>query len=116
MANFRDYQELIRNQVKEISQKDENWDWSVKGISKNRVKIRWTYLDYCEETNNCFFLKLDDENCDEGESLLTCRLPDDEFITGYIVSDDPKKFWQESYEKAIKSALNVIFNYAYSRY
>lgn len=111
MANLRDYSNLIRTQVREFDQKDTNWGWSFKGISKDRLKVRWTYLDYCEEKNNCFFVTLSTD--EDGDSYLVARLPDEEFITGWVVGEgENKKSWQDPIDKAIKSALNVIFDYA----
>lgn len=115
MANLRDFSDAIRAQVREFSEKDTNWNWSVKGISKNQIKVHWTYLDYCGEENNCFFVTLSTD--EDGDSYIAARLPDEEFITGWCVGEgESKKSWQDPYDKAIKSALNVIFDYALSRY
>lgn len=116
MANLRDYEELVRSYVSEFNENDMNWDWGIKSYAKDRVRIRWTYLDYCEEKNNCFFLTLSEESCDDGEWILSARYPDGEVIACYIVSENPVKFWQDSFEEAIKNSLNSIFHIAYSRY
>lgn len=117
MKNFRDYENLIRETVKKISDRDPNWNFSVKSLSKDRVRIRWTYLDYLEETENCFIMKLKDEDKEFNDIFLSVRTPQDDMITGHIISDsDNKRFWQESYENGIVSAIYEIADYAHSRY
>ena len=59
MIDLRNYKDLIRELVAKENDKDKNWRWSVKSISKNRVRIRWGYLDYLEEKENCFQIELD---------------------------------------------------------
>lgn len=118
MITLRNYEQLIRDCVKEISDNDPNWDFVVKSFAKDRVRIRWTYLDYCGEKNNCFFLHLREYDEEFNDYFITSRTPDDSMIDGHIVTTiiDTKKSWQESFENAIKSAIDEIADYAHSRY
>ena len=47
--DFRQHKELIRKAIADNQFRDKNWRWSVKSVSKHKVLIKWTYLDYCEE-------------------------------------------------------------------
>ena len=58
MIDLRNYKDLIRELVAKENEKDKNWRWSVKSITKTRVRIRWGYLDYLEEKENCFIIDL----------------------------------------------------------
>ena len=116
MKNFRDYETLIRNKVKEINDKDPNWDWSIKSFGKNKVCIRWSYLDYCEEKDNCFILRLVDPDKEFNDQFLTARTPQDDMIEGYFVSEDHRYIWDTSWENGLIAAIEEIAHYAHSRY
>lgn len=58
MIDLRNYKDYIRELVAEENKKDKNWRWSVKSIGKSLVRIRWGYLDYLEEKENCFLLSM----------------------------------------------------------
>lgn len=117
MKNFRDYQQLIRDCVKKISDEDPNWNFSVKSIAKDRVRIRWTYLDYCQEKENCFYLAFNHYDEFDQEHLLVSRTPQDEMISGHLVTDrDYRRSWQITYENGIKYAIEEIADYAHNVY
>lgn len=117
MKTLRDYEQLIRDCVKKISDKDPNWDFTVKSIAKDKVSIRWTYLDYCEEKDNCFYLILRDYDEEDQEHFLVARTPYDQLIDGEMVTDrEDKKSWQVSYESGIRYMISAIADYAHSRY
>lgn len=117
MKTLRDYEQLIRDCVRKISDNDHNWNFSVKSFAKDKVSIRWTYLDYCHEKNNCFFLILKDYDEEDQEYFLVARTPYDQMIDGELVTDrEDKKSWQVSFENGIKYAINQIADYAHSRY
>lgn len=115
MKTFRDYEDLIRNKVKEINDKDPNWKWTIKSFGKNKVCIRWSYLDYCEEKDNCFMLRLMDPD-DFNEQFLTARTPQDEMIEGYFLHEQVEYGWEYTYENGIIAAIEQIAYYAHSRY
>lgn len=116
MLDLRNYSELIRSTVAEANERDANWKWSVKSISKNKVRIRWGYLDYLEEKQNCFIITLD---CDEeaGDWIWAC-LPDGDRIECYMVAEEPNRNIgaEQTVEGGIKDAIREIEYYAHSRY
>ena len=118
MKNLRDYEQLIRDIVAEQNDRDENWNWSIKSFSENLVRIRWGYLDYCQEEENCFLLKLLEVPEYEGyeEMYVTSRTPQDDMISSEFVSKVQECIWHMSYEEGIKSVLDELFYYAHSRY
>ncbi len=116
MIDFRNYSDLIRKCVAEENEKDKNWKWSVRSIGKNKVRIRWGYLDYLEEKNNCF-------------SITANGYSDDDFVSNDIVYRHPSggmisftSFGKmpgntaETIEEAIEQAIRGIARYAHSRY
>lgn len=116
MKNFRDYESLIRKYVNDIDNRDPNWTFTVKSFGKHRIRIRWSYLDYCGEKDNCFILRLRDPDDEFEDSFLTVRTPDDQLIEGYFVSDNRRGSWQSSWESGLLAAIEELASYAHSRY
>lgn len=116
MIDFRNYSELIRATVADENERDANWKWSVKSIDKNKVRIRWGYLDYLEETQNCFIITLD---CNEeaGNWIWAC-LPDGDHIECFMVAEKPNRNIgaEQTVESGIKDAIHEIAYYAHTRY
>ena len=112
MIDLRNYKDLIRELVAKENDKDKNWRWSVKSISKNRVRIRWGYLDYLEEKENCFLIELDSSI--ESMEWLHARRPDGEIIECYLVVEG-KPNPQVGAEQTIQSGLrDAIWESAYT--
>jgi len=116
MKNFRDYEDLIRNKVKEINEKDSNWTWSIKSFGSYLVSIQWSYLDYCEEKDNCFSLRLMDALDMDDDSFITARTPQDNMIEGYFATEVLEHSWQSSWENVLNAALEEIAYFAHTRY
>lgn len=116
MFDFRDYEKLIRELVDQADKADRNWKWSVKRIGKSKVTIRWGYLDYQEEKQNCFILEADYMG-DAGDWIWFC-LPDGEHIECYMVAEkpNPKIGAETTIKSGIENALYDMFYYATSRY
>ena len=116
MIDLRDYKDLIRSTVKKIDEKDENWKWAVKSIGKAKVLIRWGYLDYLEEKQNCFIITLDCD--DELGNWLWANLPDGDHIECYMVAEhpNPKIGAEQTVKSGIVDAIEEIAYYAHSRY
>lgn len=115
---LKDYMNLIREQVKKISDADENWGWICDlGDSPDIVYIRWEYLDYLREDHNYFILDLryDEE---ENDYFLTCRTPHGQYINGYLLPPNPKKkaVWHDDIEQSIINVIRDIADYAHYRY
>lgn len=58
MYDLREHKELISRLVSETNQNDPNWEWSVRHLSKNVACIFWGYLEYCDEAELSFSIKL----------------------------------------------------------
>lgn len=120
MLDLRNYKELIRELVAKENSKDPNWKWSVKSISKTKVLIRWGYLDYMEEKNNCFVLEL--ENDVDGTGIgdwIHTRRPDGEIIEAYLVVEgkpNPKLGAEQNIRSGLRDAIEEIAYIAHSRY
>ena len=117
MIDLRKYAELIHSLVAAENKKDANWKWSIKSIGKEKVAIRWGYLDYLEETANCFFLMLDNEEDGEG-NWIWARTPHGGIIDCYMVAENPNPRIgaEQTIESGIRSAIEEIAYYAHSRY
>ena len=116
MKNFKDYENMITTLVKEINDKDTNWEWSIQSLSEYLVRINWTYLDYCEEKDNCFILRLVDPDEEFGDQFMTARTPQDDMIEGYFVAETADMSWDTTWENGLIAALEEIAHYAHYRY
>ena len=114
MKTLKKYEDLIRNTVNKMNEDDPNWDWSIESFDDYKVLIRWGYLDYLEEKDNCFIIRLI-KGDDEGELFMTSRTPQDEMIDGYFPSDEDHS-WSDKWESAVKSALDDIAYVAHNKY
>lgn len=116
MVDFRNYKDLIRAEVAAMNDRDKNWKWSVKSISQKKVSIRWGYLDYLEEKQNCFILKLEHF---AGDVIWAC-LPNglEIYDCCYMVAEkpNPRIGAEMKVESGIRCALDAIEHYAHSRY
>lgn len=118
VIDFRNYADLIRKLVKEADKKDPNWKWSVKSIGKNKVRIRWGYLDYLEAKENCFSIKMDPDNTEDDQWMLA-HLPDGSIIEVFLVVEgkpNPNLGAEQSIQAGIEDAIWEITHYAHSRY
>ncbi len=120
MIDLRNYADLIRQLVAEEDEKDPNWKWSVKSIGKDKVRIRWGYLDYLEEKDNCFILEMDNDTDDSGiGDWLWARLPHGNSIECYLVVEgdpDPEIGAEQNIQTSIRDAIREIAHYAHNRY
>jgi len=116
MIDLRKYSALIREMVAKENEKDLNWKWSVKSIGKKKARIRWGYLDYLEEEQNCFILSVDC-NKEAGDWIWAC-LPDGDHIECYMVAEkpNPKIGAEQTIESGIRDAIEEIAYYAHTRY
>lgn len=115
MIDLRNYKDYIRELVAKENEKDANWRWSVKSISKSRVRIRWGYLDYLEEKNNCFLLTTDEGAGD----WLWAKGPDGELLECYLVVEgkpNPRIGAEQNIKSGLKDAIWEIAYTAHSRY
>lgn len=62
MFDLREHKDLIHSLVAEANKNDPNWEWTVRRINKNEARIFWSYLEYCDEAELSFAVKLGDEN------------------------------------------------------
>ena len=120
MIDLREYTDLIRAEVKKVSERDKNWKWSVKSIGKKTVRIRWGYLDFMEEKDNVFILEMQNEDPDSGiGDWLWARTPDKEHIECWLVvagTPNPRIGAECNIKNAIRWAIEEIEYYAHSRY
>lgn len=120
MIDLRNYSQLIKELVAKEDQMDRNWKWSVKYLGKTKVRIRWSYLDYLEEKNNCFCLDMENDTKGYGVGdWLWIRTPDGEFEECYLVVEgkpNPNIGAEQTIESGIRCAISEIAYIAHSRY
>ena len=114
-VDFRNYADLIRKAVKEANDRDPNWKWSVRSLSKRKVLIRWGYLDGEKPPHDCFSLTIDYPKDEHLWNAITYRHPHGEMISFNTFGED---HWEthETVELAIEGAIRSIEGYAHSRY
>lgn len=119
MIDFRQHKDLIRQAVSEEDKLDPNWKWTVHSITKSRILIRWSYLNYVGEMfpNNCFGIFADQNSNGDGtyEDCLSWRRPDGKLIYFGDIGDDRYHDYR-TVESAIKAAIKGVAEYAHDRY
>lgn len=118
MIDFRNYTTLIRQLVKDEDKKDQNWKWSVKSIGKNKIRIRWGYLDYCGEKANCFSIEIRHDST-EYDQWIAAYLPYGDIIEMFPITEgQPNRSYgvEPNVQSGIKDAISEIAYYAHSRY
>lgn len=119
MNDLRLYKGVVLDAIEELREEDETWGWSLKGITKSRVVIRWGYLDYIEQKGN-FEITLDvdgddvrllgnmnnehDWSEDEDHDQLFCWIG--------------RKHWHDArtIDEGLRSLIHFIGFLAHSRY
>ena len=117
MIDLRNYKDYIRELVAEENRKDKNWRWSVKSIGKSLVRIRWGYLDYLEEKENCFLIDLDSSI--ESMDWLHARRPDGGIIECYMVVEgtpNPQVCAEQNIKSGLRDAVWEIADMAHNCY
>ena len=116
MVDLREYTELIHQLVAEEEARDKNWAWSVASITERHVKIRWGYLDYLEERNNCFHLLAEIDSI--SGDWIWVRTPNVNIIECFMVAEkpNPRIGAQQTIKGGIRDAIREIAHYAHSRY
>lgn len=108
--DIRDYKGVIREAVRQVRHKDQNWSWKVRAINKDAAKIGWGYLDYLGSKDD-FIVKVD-ENGDfvgvvgivpDGKKII--RLIGEGFFNDY-----------KTVEEGIDAVIHAMANYARSVY
>ena len=116
MIDLRNYKDYIRELVAAENEKDSNWRWSVKSIGKNLVRIRWGYLDYLEEKENCFLLCMENECAGD---WLWAKRPDGELIECFLVVEgrpNPQLGAEQTIKSGLRDAVWEIAHVAHSCY
>lgn len=120
MIDLREYEDLIREEVQKVNERDNNWKWSVKSVGKKRAYIRWGYLDYMEEKQNAFILEMENEKVDsDGGDWLWAKQPDGDHIECYMVVEgvpNPRIGAECNIKNGIRWAIDEIEHFAHSRY
>lgn len=116
MLDLREHTELIHQLVAEENARDKNWTWSVESITKNDIKIRWGYLDFLAEQNNCFHLIAESDS--ESGDWLWARTPKLNIIECFMVAEkpNPRIGAEQTVQSGIRDAIREIAYYAHSRY
>jgi len=117
MIDLQNYKDYICGLVAKENEKDTNWRWSVKSISKSRIRIRWGYLDYLEEKENCFIIDLDSSMPDM--EWLHARRPDGDIIECYMVVEgrlNPQVGAEQNIKSGLRDAIGEIAYIAHHCY
>lgn len=121
MIDLRNYADLIRQLIAKEDDRDPNWKWSVKSIGKTKVRIRWGYLDYLEEKDNCFILEMHNDTNGFGfGDWLWAKTPSGDLIECHLVVEgrpNPNLGAEENIKPALEEAIRYdIAWYAHNRY
>lgn len=114
MIDFRKFNDEIRAEVRSLNKGDgwkAVWNWKVRSIGTNLIRLGWGYLDYLGE-KRCFTIHADDLGLDD---LVTCEDIDGRRIAFVDVGIDR---WADtkSVDEAVKLAIRKVAEFANSRY
>ena len=111
--DFREKKDLIRQIVRNQNEKDQNWKWSVKSISSQKVKIFWGYLEYMEAPDPCFTIVLEDT----GDGWWIKAMNEHGGSIGMeILEDNDIPELAIDFDKGIKIMTGIIFGLANNCY
>ena len=104
MYDLREHKELISQLVSEADQNDPNWEWSVRRLSKNVACIFWGYLEYCDEAELSFSIKLGEA---DGRCWVEARNEHGWILESEIVADKDLPFLNCPIDKAIEKMVRL---------
>lgn len=113
MYDLREHKELISRLVSEANQNDPNWELSVRRLSKNVACIFWGYLEYCDEAELSFSIKLGEA---DGRCWVEARNEHGWILESEIVADKDLPFLNCPIDKAIEKMVRCIVNTAHACY
>jgi len=77
--DLREHKAAILEGLRAVREKDENWGWSLRSLSKNKAIIRWGYLEYLGEKAG-ISIRVE---TDDGDVWLCARM-DDRYPLDYM--------------------------------
>ena len=113
MYDLREHKELISQLVSEANKNDPNWEWSVRRLSKNMACIFWGYLEYCDEAELTFSIKLGEA---DGRCWVEARNEHGWILESEIVADKNLPFLNCPIDKAVEKMVRCIVNTAHACY
>jgi len=111
--DLRKYKNLIKGLVSIENDKDPNWKWFVKDISKTRALIHWGYLYSLDEKETCFIVTAESDDC-LGDTIVW-RHPSGEMLSFAVIGETYYGV-TTTIESALENAIKSIAYYAHSRY
>lgn len=113
MFDLREHKDLIHSLVAEADKNDTNWEWRVESIDQMKARIRWGYLEYCEQPNPFFSIELNDA----GYGIWIQAFDENgETLTSEIVVDNECPLLNTPIDEAIKMMFRNIVNTAHNCY
>ena len=113
MFDLREHNALIHSLVAEADKNDTNWEWRVESIDQMKARIRWGYLEYCEQSNPFFVIELED-------TCYGCRIcsrnENGDMLSSDIVEDKELPYLNTPIDEAIKMMFRNIVNTAHYCY
>ena len=112
MTDLRGYKEVIRESVARERRCDQNWSWKVHSVGKEVAKIAWGYLDYLQEKDSYFEVRLSE---DEEIGCVVTGVAPNGYKVILFIGDKP---WDDfkSWEEGIACAIHSVALYAHSVY
>lgn len=105
--------DLIHSLVAEANENDPNWEWTVRRISKNEARIFWGYLEYCDEAELSFSVKLGEF---DGRCWVEARNEHGWIIASELVNDKDLPFLNCPLDKAVEKMIRCIVSAAHNCY
>ena len=105
--------DLIHSLVAEADEKSIKWEWSVESIERTKVRIFWSYFEYCGQPKPCFVVELEDTG---NGCWIHAKDENGETIESEIVTDNDLPFLNCPLDKAVEKMIRCIVSAAHNCY
>ncbi len=113
MFDMREHNDLIYSLVAEANENDTNWKWSVESIKKTEAHIFWSYLEYCNQSDPYFVVRLEDTG---NGCWIHAKDENGDTMESEIVTDNEMSFLNCPPDEAIEKMIRCIVNTAHNCY
>lgn len=105
MFDLREHKDLIHSLVAEADEKSIKWEWSVESIERTKVRIFWSYLEYCNQPEPYYTVELEDtgDGC-----WIHAKDENGDTMESEIVTDNEMPFLNCPLDEAIKKMIRCI--------
>ena len=117
--DLRKYRDIIKDAVAKLRAGDKNWGWRIKSLTKDKLLIRWGYLDYIGQKGDFGVkLRVDDLDGDADVSLIGSMDTEYNDLCESLYCWVGDKHWHDARDigEGLRMVISEIGYQAHSRY